>query len=482
MNPEIEIACPYSQLSKEELIVIIKALMTQNEALLKQNKILEERVAKLERQIGLKSSNSGKPPSSDGLTKKSRTQSERGKSGKSSGGQKGHLGSTLLQTETPDKIEDHYATVCATCGLPLEKESSVEIQKRQVFDMPPSEGFIVTEHRVHSQLCAGCAQETRGDFPSGVQAPVQYGSRISAIAVYCQNAHFIPEKRLSVLFKEVFAAKISSASLSMMNRRYAEKIAPVVKEICRQVEIADVKNVDETGFRIAGKTQWLHVASTLKFTHYKTSSKRGDIHSNLKGCVVHDYFKPYYTLGAEVSHALCNAHHLRELRALIEIEKESWAKRMQELLRFALKVTEHHREAGKVPEEEVRTLKTLYDDIVAEGLLFHESQAPLVRTGKRGRTAKRVGHNFLVRLRDKKEDVLRFLIEFNVPFTNNLAEQDIRMMKVKQKISGGFRSNEGAEDFASIRSVLSTARKLGWNIMNTLTQTADHLISSILAL
>ncbi len=474
MNPET--TCPYSALSKEELIALIKVLITQNQA-------LTARVAELERCLALKSSNSSKPPSSEGLAKKSRTQSERGKSGKASGGQAGHKGRTLQQRETPDIIEDHYAVVCGKCGLPLEKDNSVAIQKRQVFDIPPVKDLTVTEHRVHTQFCRACAHQTSGEFPEFVKAPAQYGSRVEAVAVYCQQNHFIPEKRVSVLFKDVFSTPISAATVAAMSRRYAQRIQPVVVEIQRQVEVvAKVKNVDETGFRIGGKTQWLHVTSTTQFTHFRTASKRGDIPRNLKGCVVHDHFKPYYTLGHGVSHALCNAHHLRELRALIEIEKEAWATRMQALLRVGLKVTDVCREAGKVPDEEINTLSVLYDSIIEEGLEFHESQEPLARTGKKGRSAKRIGHNLLLRLRDRKADVIRFLSDMNVPFTNNQAEQDIRMMKVKQKVSGGFRSAAGAEDFAAIRSVLSTARKLGWNLFDTLTQTAENLLFAISAI
>ncbi len=467
--------CPYSALSKEELIVLVKMLIAQNEA-------LTRRVEELERRLALKSTNSSKPPSSDGLGKEPRVKSQRGKSSKASGGQLGHKGVALMQRETPDVVENHYAAVCAQCGLPLREESSVGIQKRQVFDLPPVEDLTVTEHRVHTQFCTGCSHKTSGQFPESVQAPVQYGARVEALAVYCQQQHFIPEKRVSMLFKDIFSIPISAATLAAMRQRYAKRIQPVVEEIHRQVAIAKVKNVDETGFRIEGKTQWLHVASTEQFTHYRASSKRGDIPKNLEGCVVHDHFKPYYTLAQSISHALCNAHHLRELQALIDIEKEAWASRMQALLRMALKITEACRSVGKVPDSEVNTLSTLYDSIIEEGLRFHESQAPLAKSGKRGRTAKRIGHNLLLRLDDKKEDVLRFLTNLAVPFTNNQAEQDIRMMKVKQKISGGFRSTEGAKDFADTRSVLSTARKLGWNILDTLTQTAESLLRSILAL
>lgn len=261
---------------------------------------------------------------------------------------------------------------------------------------------------------------------------------------------------------------------------FSQALRPVSEAIRDRIALSKVKHLDETGFRIRGKTQWLHVQSTAKMTYYRVSAKRGDIPKTVKGILVHDHFKPYYTIG-EAKHALCNAHHLRELQALIEIEKEPWAKPMQELLKTAARVADRYRRKDSPLPASLRLcLEKSYEGIVAEGLRFHESQPALVRKeGTRGRCAKRIGHNLLIRLQDKKEDVLRFLTDEEVPFTNNQAEQDIRMMKVKQKISGGFRSNEGAENFATIRSVLSTARKLGWNLLDTLAQTSTQLLERL---
>ena len=246
---------------------------------------------------------------------------------------------------------------------------------------------------------------------------------------------------------------------------------------------APVKHLDETGFRSGDKTQWLHIASTLWLTFYRISAKRGSLPENLTGIVVHDHWKPYYTL-AGVLHALCNAHHLRELQALIEIEHEDWARRMQTLLRRACHATNLARRQGKpLPPRLIAMIERCYDAIVADGLLFHTGQPALtqadVQARRRGRVPRRVGHNLLLRLSTRKPDVLRFLSNPAVPFTNNLAERDGRMMKLRQKISGGFRAVTGAEDFAVIRSFFSTAKKQQWDVLNAINAQPHILIAQL---
>ncbi len=246
-----------------------------------------------------------------------------------------------------------------------------------------------------------------------------------------------------------------------------------------------MKHMVETGFRIGGKTQWLHVASTALLTFYRVCAKRGSLLANVTGIVVHDHWKPYYTMQG-VLHALCNAHHLRELKALVEIEKEEWARKLQRLLRHACHVANRARERGiPLKPRLIECFERHYDAILAEGLVFHESQAPLARAvmkgggNRRGRVPRRTGHNLLLRLATRKEDTLRFLHDATVPFTNNQAERDGRMMKLRQKISGGFRSLQGAMDFALIRSFSSTARKQGWDIIDALTCDPSDLAKSL---
>jgi transposase len=348
-----------------------------------------------------------------------------------------------------------------------------------VCDLPEPRPLIVTEHRAHACRCAACGTQTRGEFPAGVSAPVQYGKRIGAFVLYLLHYQLLPEKRLAMLMADLFGVKLVTATIARISQDCAQRFQGFADAVREHVAAAPVKHMDETGFRIGGKTQWLHIASTALLTFYRTAAKRGSLLANVTGIVVHDHWKPYYTM-AGVLHALCNAHHLRELKALVEIEKEDWAAKMQRLLRRACHATNLARERG-VPLKPalIALIERCYDGILAEGLAFHEAQPALAKAKCRGRPPRRVGHNLLIRLSTRKQDVLRFLTDPSVPFTNNLAERDGRMMKLRQKISGGFRSEDGAKDFAVIRSVLSTARKQGWNILDTLAGEPARLIADI---
>jgi transposase len=465
-----------SQLSKDDLIALLLAQEAHHAAALA---TLHARIAELERRLGLNSANSGKPPSSDGLKKPVRISSLREKSGKKTGGQPGHPGRTLRQTETPDATINHFPETCAGCGGALNETLATDHTSRQVFDLPDPKPLLVTEHRAHTCRCAKCGVQTRATFPKGITAPAQYGPRIGAFVVYLQNHQLLPEKRLAMLMADLFGVRLTTATIARFSQDYAARCQALVDTLREQVAKAPVKHMDETGFRIGGKTQWLHIASTFLLTFYRVSPKRGSLLENVYGIVVHDHWKPYYTMSG-VLHALCNAHHLRELKALVEIEKEDWARRMQRLLRTACHVTTLAREADKPLKPAMTALiERRYDAIVARGLAFHEAQPELGKIGKRGRKPRRVGHNLLLRLLTRKPDVLRFLTDPSVPFTNNLAEQDARMMKVRQKISGGFRSEDGAKDFATIRSVLSTARKQGWSLLETLMTDPFSLIGRL---
>ena len=466
-----------------DVLALIEGLRRELAELRAENAALKQEVADLRRQLGKNSSNSSKPPSSDGYGKKPRIAgSLRGVSGKRSGGQPGHQGDTLRPVGKPDKIERHEATHCEHCQAALTAAMATGMEKRQVFDMPQPR-LEVTEHQAHAYTCAGCRGVTKAAFPPEVTAHVQYGSHIKAAAVYLNAQQLVPEDRVGDVMRDLFGAgRLCPASVVAWGEKKAEELAPVAAQIVDLVAKAPVRNLDETGFRISGKTQWLHSASTAALTHYRVSEKRGALSTTLQGgVIVHDHFKPYFTLQG-VAHALCNAHHLRELKALIDIEKEPWATKMSWLLLTAVRAVRSAVEQGQsaVAERTSRRIVTVYDAIVRRGLAFHEQQPALGRRpGARGRTARRPGHNLLVRLRDFKTEVLRFLFDFAVPFTNNQAEQDIRMMKVKMKISGGFRTQAGAETFATLRSVLSTARKRGWNLLNALSTTPDDLIFAL---
>jgi transposase len=461
---------------------VIAALQEHNAVLSALVAALQARVAELERQLGLNSGNSGKPPSSDGLKKKpARVSSLRGRSGKKTGAQKGHPGKTLSRSETPDATIDHFPEICSGCGGALTGAMATGHTARQVFDLPEPQPLTVTEHRAHACLCGNCGAETRADFPEGVTAPVQYGARLAAVVVYLLHYQLLPEKRLAALMADLFGVHLVTATIAGMSRNCAARLQWFAAAVRDRVAAAPVKHVDETGFRIGGKTQWLHIASTIWLTFYRVSPKRGSLLENVMGIVVHDHWKPYYTLKG-VLHALCNAHHLRELQALVEIEKEDWARKMQRLLRRACHAANLAREQGVTMSPVfIALIERCYDAILAEGFAFHEAQPGLISTARkrRGRVPRRTGHNLLLRLRVRKMDVLRFLSDPTVPFTNNLAERDGRMMKLRQKISGGFRSVDGAEDFAVIRSLLSTARKQGWDILKALASRPDRLIAEL---
>lgn len=423
---------------------------------------LELRNIELERRLGLNSSNSSKPPSSDGLKKPVRIKSLREKSDKKSGGQPGHKGNTLKQVANPDKVIIHYPETCSKCHTSLtNREISFHI-KRQVFDIPQPR-IEITEHQSAVKICS-CGQRNVAQFPAGVSAPVQYGNHANALAVYLNQRQFIPEDRLQEIFYDVFKLSISTATLAGMSSDFASKAAPIQERVFAEVKAAPVKNADETGIRIAGKTEWIHSVSNEKWTHYRASPKRGDVSKDIKGVLVHDHWKPYFTIDG-VLHALCNVHHLRELKALFEIEKERWASAMFRLLTWL----------NRMEDPPLEKAFRIYDDIVRRGLAFHEGQPALsARKNKR-----RIGHNLLLRLQKYKDAVLRFLTNPDVPFTNNQAEQDVRMMKLRQKISGCFRTTRGAGDFCITRGFLSSCRKQGINLFHAISQVINDEFSAL---
>lgn len=445
-----------SKLSSDEKDAFILALL--------------ERIEELERRLGLNSTNSGKPPSSDGFKKPSRVSNQREKTDRKSGGQRGHEGTTLRQVATPDAVIDHCPSVCTGCGGVVSVEQAIGHQKRQVFDLPPPV-VEVTEHRAHRCWCPACGTETQAAFPAEVRATAQYGATVEALVVYFQAWQLLPEDRLAELMGDVFGVEVATATIAAMGQRKAQEFAGLVAHIEQQVKDAAVKHVDETGYRIAGMLQWLHVASTWLLTCYRTAAKRGSMWDGVRGVIVHDFWRPYLTM-VGVTHALCNAHHLRELKALMEIEEEPWARAMHRFLRQACHAANLARaQQRSLSPRFLAWLSARYDRILAQGFAFHESLPPLGvgLPTRRGRVRRRTGHNLVLRLRDHKEATLRFLSDPSVPFTNNQAERDLRMMKVRQKISGSFRSDSGAQTFATLRTVLSTARKQGWNILATLT-------------
>jgi transposase len=355
-----------SQLTSDEKDALIEALwarLTEQDA----------RIKELERRLGLNSANSGKPPSSDGYKKKPRPTNLRERTGKKPGGQEGHEGKNLQQVENPDKVVDHWPAACAGCGTRLGREQATGYRRRrQVFDLPHPPSVEVTEHRAHCCDCPCCGQETEALFPDDVMAPAQYGANIAAVVVYLLHWHLIPEERLAELMRDVFGVDLSTATIAAMAQRKAEEWTELADHIGAQVKQAPVKHLDETGLRIAGVLQWLHVASTWLLTWYRTSRQRGTMPEGVLGIVVHDFWRPYFTL-AGVTHALGNAHHLRELKALSESEPEPWARAMSRFLRQACHAANLARQRNEgLPPAFLDWLSARYDRIVAQGLAFHE--------------------------------------------------------------------------------------------------------------
>ena len=436
------------------------------------------------RRLGLDSSNSSKPPSSDGLKKKPRlARSLRGRSGKMSGGQEGHKGDTLRQVANPDFVIPHTACVCEHFRSPLDPKTAIGHEKRQVFDLP-ERPLLVTEHRASLHRCKHCRRVTKAPFPAGVVSPAQYGERFKAAAVYLNVQQLIPEDRTAQALSDLFGAPtVCPASVVGWVGKKDQELQQVYARIGERVAEAKVRHLDETGYRVAGKLQWLHTTSSLTHTFYRAGEKRGAVPEELRGgVVVHDHFRPYCGRMNKVAHAFCNSHILRELEALIEFDKEPWPEFMRDLLLEANAAVREAREAGAraLPPEKLAAFVERYWAAVRLGWTYHRDLPKL--EGKPGkRQKKRPGHNLLDRLKKFKTETLRFLTDFDVPFTNNLAEQDLRMMKVRMKISGSFRTLEGAEIFARLRSIVSTARKQGFNILEILSATPETLMQSLAA-
>jgi transposase len=459
--------------TREQLLVIAKTnpevLVDIILSLQEQVKKLTQRTSKLEEQINKNSRNSSKPPSSDGM-KKPKPKSLRKRSGKKRGGQKGHKGHHLEKAAKPDHIIPLIVTSCPCGAAHLADVPVSDYDSRQVFELPEPK-LEVFEYKSEIKICPGCGQPVKAQFPEGVNAPVQYGPRFRGMLVYLQNQHFIPADRLSQLMSDLYGASVSGATILDASSRSYNNLSPFEESLVDALVDSKVVHADESGVRTVKKLYWLHSASTDLLTFYGVHEKRGTlamddfkILPNFTGRLIHDFWKPY--LKYDCDHGLCNAHHLRELIFLFEQKKQVWAKKMFNLL---LEMNDFVGEQSEqlTPEQKELWLKQ-YHKILAEG--WEENPLPKKPPKKkRGRPAKTKSQNLLTRFGDFENSVLAFLHDINVPFTNNLAEQDIRMIKVRLKISGCFRTVKGAEHFARIRSYLSTARKQGRNILDSIT-------------
>lgn len=453
---------------------------------------LQELQAELERHEGGEvrrdSHNSGLPPASDPPAVKAqnavrRTRSLRRQTGQRVGGQPGHRGATLMRVERPDRVVTHAPQICCRCAAVLSDGAVMAVERRQVFELPPVH-VEVTEHRVETRRCSACGERTKAEFPREVRAPVQYGEGVRARATYLHKYQLLPCARTAEAMRELFGCAISPGTLHTTRERCAAKLVGAEARIKAALRRADVIGADETGLRVAGHSHWVHVARTDDLTHYAADARRGKpaidaigILPAFRGVCVRDGWIAYDEY-RQARHALCNVHLLRELVYVEEVaaEQQQWTRPLAKLL-LDIKA-EVGRAQGRgeteLSEERLATFTARYDRLVKRAARLNPPPAAgkadaLSRRYKVVRAKRRDPARPLIRrLQTKREQVLRFMRDFRVPFHNNASERDIRMVKLQQKIGGCFRTEEGAAAFCRIRSYLSTARKQGHSMLTAL--------------
>jgi transposase len=441
----------------------LEALLVERDARIAE---LEALVAELRARLDQNSRNSSKPPSSDGYGKEpaDKKRSLRRKSGRKRGGQAGHRGRHLARREEPDETVVHPVECCECCGRDLSGEPIVESQSRQVFDLPEMPRLDCVEHWIQKRRCE-CGHLTGSSFPEGVTAPACYGPRIRALGIYLVCYQHLPYKRAAEILSDWASAPISVGTLQAFVAQGADGLEGFLEEIRCLLRGSAVAHFDETGGRTAGVLAWIHCASTERLTLYTVHAKRGrdgidaaGVLGGFAGTAVHDGWAPY-RLYEKAAHALCGAHHLRELLGAEE-KGQSWAAVMSALLLDAKDAVDLARAAGtgSLSAAALAALGDCYRDVIAAGY----EQNPDLDADHAGRRPKRSkAQNLLLRLDEREHEALRFAHDFQVPFDNNLCERDLRMIKLQQKISGCWRTLEGAERFLAVRSYISSARKQG---------------------
>jgi transposase len=449
----------------ERLAVMEQALARANERI----EALEAENAELRRRLGQTPRNSSVPPSAQGLGKPA-PKSLRGRSGRRSGGQDGHLGRTLRQVEKPDETVCHEPAVCGGCGVSLDDAPLAAVTRRQVFEIPPIKARV-TEHRLNTRRCA-CGVVTCASAPTGGDAPVQYGPRLAAIVVYLLVAQFGAQKRVAQAVADLFGVPISAGSVAALTARAAVRLdGDFLAAVRSALVAADVVNFDETGFRVAGRLHWVHSASTGKYSLLYVHRKRGrdaidagQILPVFTGIAVHDAWAPYDCY-PQATHALCCAHLLRELTAAGELDPSAtWAEQGIQALLTLKNAADTAIAAG---------LDHIDPDVLAAGVAAFR-HAALVGVKDHTSQTTPIGKKLAAlarRMRERIDDYLRFAHEIRrCPFDNNAAEREVRMVKIRQKISGAMRTLTGAEHFCHLRSYLATATKHGVNLYDALVQ------------
>jgi transposase len=464
-HPSLRVFIEYQQSLIASLQAEVRSLREQVESLQHENRDLR-------RQLGLHSGNSSQAPSRDWHHS---SRARRPKSGRKAGGQQGHAGQTLRFAAEADAVEIHRVTHCGDCGhilggLPPEGES-----RRQVFDLPPLR-LQVTEHRAEIRVCPRCRRRTTAAFPVGVERPTQYGPQVKGLLLYLQAYQLLPYQRLSELCRDLLGRAISPGCVAQTAQQAAQRLLPFEAQLRHELTQAPVLHCDETGLYQNAKRHWLHVFSTPKATYHFAHAQRGyqamlaaGVLPHFRGQAVHDHWESYQRFTA-CQHRFCNAHHLRELAAAEELEGQAWAAAMGRLLRNIKKAVTVAGQRGLValPKRAQQRYRRLYRQILRQALPAYPT--PPRTPGTRGPCKQSKSKNLLDRLLLYEDGTLAFMTDFRVPFDNNLAERDLRMMKVQQKISGGFRSQSGTQAFCRLRSFISTTRKRGGDVLAELTK------------
>jgi transposase len=439
---------------------------------------LEAEVVELRRQLGQNSQNSSRPPSSDSPFVKPAPKSLRRRSGRKPGGQQGHPGSTLARVADPNSVVRHEPGPCGGCGADLAKAPEVGVERRQLFDLPPMT-VRVTEHQLVARRCA-CGVTTCGTPPDGVVAPVQYGPRITAIIVYLYVGQFLSKRRTAQALAELFGTPVSEGTVATMTKRAAAGLDGFLDHVKDRIAGSEVVGFDETGLRVAGRLHWVHCARTGKYTLITCHPKRGrkgiddaGVLGRFSGIAVHDAWAPYDTY-LDPDHQLCCAHALRELQAVAETAPPDtqrpsqwcWADQAADAL-VAMQTL--------VAEAIAAGADTADPDALGAQVHLYRSAAQLGITQTAARSDPVMKkHNALAhRLIDRQDDYLRFTTDWRIPADNNGSERDIRMIKLRQKVSGCLRTLTGAKQFCAIRSYLSTAAKHGQHHFDTLVTLAE---------
>lgn len=463
-------------MKREELEVLDKgALVELVLALTATVSELAAKVAELEARLNQNSSNSSKPPSSDPPWM--RPQAKRTKTGKKPGGQPGHKGHGLAINREPDEIVELRAANCGRCGADLSGEEGDCRNIRYLIDIRIK--TVITAFRQMESICPDCGAENLAAFPPGVTGTKQYGNGVRAISVLLTNYAMVGIDKTQRIISDVFDVPLSTGTIVSMTKDCAVKSEPLLQEVADRLKNAAVIHNDETGVRVNGERYWLHTASNREATYNTVSPKRGQegidgngVLKDFKGTAVHDCWQSYFKYD-NCDHALCNAHLLRELTAVTENTEQKWAGQMKELILEMKKVTERYKEAGRkgLSGYYDRKFTKEYDRITELG----ESENPL-REGSRNRSRPRC---LLDRFIKYHAEICRFASDFRVPFDNNQAERDIRNAKVKQKVSGGFRTDNGVENYGKISSVIGTAVKQGMSAFHAVSGVVSGKLSSL---